>query len=301
VKKLVLVAIGEILWDVLPDGQRFGGAPCNFACSAAELTGDAAEVFIVSAVGRDELGERALSSLAQHGVQTEAVQRNDHETGQVLVQLDPAGVASYRFAENSAWDHLEWTDSLRQLAAKADAVCFGTLGQRCERSRSTIGKFVEATPPHALRLVDVNLRPPFVNADVILESLRIANVLKLNDDELPQLAELCGARGSDLEILRQIAARFQLRSVALTRGAGGAIIVTGDDVSDLPGLSVQVADTIGAGDAFSAAMTLGLLANRSLGDLNRLAIQTAAFVCTQSGATMPFPDRLCNAVGSWHE
>jgi fructokinase len=289
-----IVGLGETLWDVFPSGARLGGAPLNFSCSVAELVrsgvGDfTANALIVSAVGRDDLGRRAIEALHSHGVDTTSVQSGDRETGQVLVDLDSAGVASYRFTEDVAWDHLQWNDGLRQLSSDCDAVCFGTLGQRSEVSRSTIQKFVSATPPRSLRILDVNLRAPFYDDDVIRQSLNLATVLKLNDDELPRLAALCNFTGSPAEIMRQLADRFQLRCVALTRGADGAILMCGDSVSDLPGRQVDVADTVGAGDAFTAAMTLGLLAGHELDQINGRAIATAAYVCTQQGATTGFP------------
>jgi fructokinase len=252
---------------------------------------EAAEVFLVSAVGDDDLGRRALESLQQHGVNTTCVQTADQQTGQVLVELDAAGVASYRFAEDTAWDNLRWNDALQQRAVDCDAVCFGTLGQRSSCSRNTIRRFVGATPDAALRILDVNLRAPFFDDNVILDSLDLANVLKLNEDELPRLASLCSLSGDCVEVLRQIADRFGLQCVALTRGADGAVVLRGDHVSDLPGTPVEVADTVGAGDAFTAAMTLGLLADESVDQVNRSAIAAASYVCSQSGATPSFPRR----------
>jgi fructokinase len=287
-----IVGIGEILWDVFPDGPRFGGAPSNFACSLAELAKESADVFMVSAVGDDELGQRAVDALQRHGVDTSHLQISQRPTGQVLVELDAAGVASYRFAQNCAWDQLDWNDGLQNLSARCDAVCFGTLGQRDQHARHTIQRFVAAMPPDSLRILDVNLRPPFFDDAVILESLQQANVLKLNDDELPRLAALLRAAGSETDILRQLAEAFQLRAVALTRGANGAVIVSGQQVSDLPGIPLTLADTVGAGDAFTAAMTLGLLAGRSIEQVNRLASDAASFVCTVKGATTSFPREL---------
>ena len=287
-----VVGIGEILWDVFPDGPRFGGAPANFSCSTSELSRGAAGVLIVSAVGEDELGRKAIESLKQRGVDTSVLQVNQHPTGKVDVQLDDAGVASYHFADDSAWDHLAWNDALGKVAAKCDAVCFGTLGQRSETSRRTINQFVQATPESALRILDVNLREPFYDDSVILQSLALANVLKLNDDELPRLARINGLSGDDVDVMRQLAARHQLRYVALTRGAGGAAIVSQDEVSDLPGIPTEVADTVGAGDAFTAAITLGLLAGQDIDTVNRNAIAVASYVCSQPGATMTFPDEL---------
>lgn len=288
-KRHTIVGIGEILWDVFPDGPRFGGAPSNFSCSAAELAQGAAEVFMVSAVGADDLGQRAIKSLQEHGVNTTCVQVAEQQTGQVLVELDPAGLATYRFAEDTAWDNLLWSDALHRRALDCDVVCFGTLGQRSDCSRGIIQKFVAATSDDTLRILDVNLRAPYFDDEVILESLALANVLKLNDEELPRLARLCGVAGNDVEILRQVTVQHQLQCVALTRGAKGAVIVCNDDASDMDGMPIEVADTVGAGDAYTAAMALELLAGRSVEQVNQSAIVAASYVCSQSGATPSFP------------
>ncbi|WP_372895403.1 carbohydrate kinase [Stieleria sp.] len=287
-----VVGIGEILWDVFPDGPRFGGAPANFSCSTSELSRGAAAVSMVSAVGEDDLGRKAIESLKQRGVDTSVLQVNQHATGKVDVQLDDDGKASYHFADDSAWDHLVWNNALGKVAAQCDAVCFGTLGQRSETSRRTINQFVQATPESALRILDVNLREPFYDDSVIQQSLALANVLKLNDDELPLLARINGLSGDDVDVMRQLAARHQLRYVALTRGADGAAIVSDNEVSDLPGIPTEVADTVGAGDAFTAAITLGLLGGQDIDTVNRNAIAVASYVCSQPGATMTFPDDL---------
>lgn len=292
----LIVGLGETLWDVFPDGPKLGGAPLNYACSASELAGSKANVALVSAVGSDELGRNAVQAVRQHGVDNSYVQTIDKPTGQVLIELDSDGVASYEFVSDTAWDALRWNPGLQQLATRTSAVCFGTLGQRSSQSRATIRKFVAATSSDTLRVLDVNLRPPHYDNQVILESLELANLLKLNDDELPILAELCGAQGNDVEVSRQLAERYQLRYVAVTRGAGGGLLVSSDAVSDQPGVPVEVADTVGAGDAFTAALTLGLLAGHDLDRVNQNAVTVASFVCSQSGATVKFPQPLMQAV-----
>ncbi len=291
-KRTRIISLGETLWDVFPDGPRLGGAPLNFSCCVAELAQANTQVFLVSAVGDDELGQRAVDAVHTHGVDTSHVQTDQRPTGQVLIELDAAGVASYRFADNAAWDHLLWNADLQRLAADCDAVCFGTLGQRSECSRNSIQRFVAETSVESLRILDVNLRAPFFDDEVIRQSLALANVLKLNDEELPILANLCGATGNDIQIMQQVADQFQLRCVALTRGAKGSVLVTDDAVSELPGAKVDLVDTVGAGDAFTAAMSLGLLAGRQIDEVNRRAIATASYVCSQPGATMIFPDNL---------
>ena len=284
-----IIGLGEILWDIFPSGPRFGGAPANFACSAAALGGDQVRVCMASCVGNDELGQLALRSLREKSVQTSGVMRASQPTGQVLVQLDALGHARYEFAADTAWDNFAWSDELERLAVHAQACCFGTLAQRSKLSRETIRTFLAKTPATALRILDVNLRPPFFTDDVILESLSLANVLKLNDEELPVLASLCGIAGTPVEVMRQLAARFGLTCVALTRGPSGAILVRGDAVSQQPGIATRVEDTVGAGDAFTAVLALGLLEGRELDAINRSACRVAAFVCSQAGATPRIP------------
>jgi fructokinase len=178
------------------------------------------------------------------------------------------------------------------VATTCDAVCFGTLAQRSAESRLTVQRFVGATRASALRVFDINLRPPFYTDEGIRESLALANVLKLNDDEFPILAEMCGAAGSGIEVLAQLAGRFDLQLVALTRGPNGAILLRGGEISEAPGLAVAVKDTVGAGDAFTAALVLGLLRNDPLDHINRRACAIAAYVCSQTGATPALPEEL---------
>ncbi len=287
-----IVGLGEILWDVFPDGPRFGGAPANFACSTAALCRDGARVSVASSVGRDALGDRAIRTLLGKSVDVSGVVRSCRPTGQVVVHLDSRGHASYEFTKNTAWDDLRWSESWQRLAAAADACCFGTLAQRSETSRETVQKFLAETRVTALRIFDVNLRPPFFNDRVILESIRLANVLKLNDQELPVLASLFDLNGTPVEMMQQLANRFELHCVALTRGSDGAILIRGDAISEQPGVTVSVSDTVGAGDAFTAALALGLLEGCDLGTINRTACQVASFVCSQPGATPHIPPEL---------
>ena len=286
----VIVGVGEILWDVFPDGARFGGAPANFACHAAALGGDA---YVLSRVGDDDLGHRALRELQQRGVKIDFVGTDStRPTGTVNVTFDTNGVASYCFASDVAWDALAWSDELQTLAARADAVCFGTLGQRDRRSRDTIRRFVAATPGSCLRIFDVNLRPPFFDGSTIIEGVNLANVLKVNDEELPILADVVDTHGSEIEAIEHLAAAFSLRCVAVTRGARGAMLFLDGHFFESPGQAVDVIDTVGAGDAFTAAMTVGLLRGEAPEDILRRATEVATFVCTQPGATPALPEHL---------
>lgn len=291
----VLVGLGEVLWDVFPGAAHFGGAPANFACHAAGL---GATAWMVSAVGTDELGDQAFDVLRRRGVECEHVARDPaHATGQVLVALDAAGQASYEFGSDTAWDHLPWSDSLESLAASCDAVCFGTLGQRSPESRQTIRRFVKATQQSALRVFDVNLRQQFFDRDTIVESLELASVLKLNDGELPVVAEFCGVRlGTETETLLELVRRFDLRLAALTRGPAGSLLIAGDMVDEQSAPPTAVVDTVGAGDSFTATLVRDFLSGLPLDVINTHANAVAAFVCSQNGATPELPPHLREAV-----
>jgi fructokinase len=294
----IVVGLGEILWDVFPDGPRFGGAPANFACHVAELGANSIDVHVASGVGRDEFGRRAVELLQSRHVDTSCVAELDRPTGTVLVELDAAGHASYTFAADTAWDNVAWSDGLQTLAANADAVCFGTLAQRGDISRQTIRQFLDATPPDCICILDINLRPPFWTKEVMLQSLELANVLKLNETELPVVAEMFGWNGPHTELAQRLLETFSLRTIALTRGADGAMLMNAaGDCSDLPGQPVTVADTVGAGDAYTAALAIGLLRDLPVATINAWAIRVAAFVCSQPGATPKLPAHL-RQVGS---
>lgn len=289
----VIVGLGEVLWDVFPDGPRFGGAPANFTCGAAELGQRQVDVTIVSAVGNDDLGRLAIAELNDHQVNSTEVARLHYPTGQVDVLLDEHGHASYQFAPDTAWDHLAWTKELESLANRTNAVCFGTLAQRSKQSQSTIRQFIASTPPSCLRILDINLRWPYWNEDVILQSLAMANALKLNDSELQEITSLLQIRGSDEAVLAQIMERYSLQVIALTRGENGSLLLRDSgERSDLAGQSVQVVDTVGVGDAFTAALALGFLGGLSLKAIHLWASDVAAFVCTQAGATPRLPAHL---------
>jgi fructokinase len=291
--RTTVIGIGEILWDVFPDGPRFGGATANFACSVAELARDRIDVYAVGAVGGDDLGRRAVEALHAHGVDTSCVALVDRPTGQVRVTLDAAGRASYEFAADAAWDNLAWSDGLEQLAAHADAVCFSTLGQRSEISRETMQRFVQATPVACFRVLDINLRPPFWNEEIVLQSLQLANVLKLNDAELSVLADMLCWSGADFELLQRLIDRFSLQLVALTRGAAGAMLLSrSGEQRDLPGQPTVVVDTVGAGDSFAAVLVVGLLSGLSLAKINAWGNRVAAFVSSQAGPRPQIPNYL---------
>ncbi len=285
-----ILGLGEVLWDVFPDGEAFGGAPANFACHCRALGADAA---VVSAVGDDERGHRAIAFLDEHGVDTSQIQvQPDAPTGAVLVHLDAEGKADYQFLSDTAWDRIAWTPSLRELALSADALCFGTLGQRSAASRETIGRFLRATRSDCLRVFDINLRQHFHSAELVRASLEAANALKVNDEELPMLADWFRLQGEPERQLATLLDHFALRAAVLTCGPRGAWMITPEGSSFASPPPVDVVSTVGAGDAFTAAVVMGLLAGNPLDEVNRRANAIAAYVCTQRGAVPPLPARL---------
>lgn len=285
-----LVGIGEVLWDLLPAGPQLGGAPANFTCHACAL---GAAASLISRVGNDDLGRTALKRLAALGIPLEAVEVDpDRPTGTVGVDLRADGQPQFHIHENVAWDSLSGSPAATAAVRTADAICFGTLAQRSENSRATIRALVQATPSTALRILDINLRPPYVSVDVSRESLELANALKVNDTELPWLASALACHGDMRSQIVQIAERYKLRLVAYTRGSQGSLLYADGLWSDHLGVKTEVVDAVGAGDAFTAAMALGHLAGWNLDRINALANQVASFVCSHAGATPALPASL---------
>lgn len=281
-----VAGLGEILWDLLPDGKQLGGATTNFAWRA-QAGGAASE--IVSCVGDDDLGREIRDRLDAWGLgRSHMATDPDHPTGTVSVTLEGDGVPHYVIHEDVAWDYTPWTDSLGALAREVAAVCFGTLGQRAPVSRRTIRRFIDSTRPDALRVYDVNLRPTGDSVDIVRDSLSLSNVLKLNDAELPRIADMVGLEGSERETLSALVERYGLRLAALTRGPAGSLLVSPSAVSDHPGCPVRVVDTIGAGDAFTAAMVMALLDGESLDTINDRANHAAAKACSHPGGIPDF-------------
>jgi fructokinase len=285
-----ILAVGEVLWDLLPKGKQLGGAPANFTYQCRSLGADAR---LVTRVGDDALGREVLERFRLLGLPTETVQIDPElPTGTVDVALADDGQPRFTIHEHVAWDRIMADEDSLAMAARADAVCFGSLSQRSEPARTAIRSLVSATRPGALRLFDVNLRPPFVDRDVIADSLTLANALKLNDQELPELMAMFGLSAGVRESMAELADRFGLLLVALTRGARGGLLLAGGAWSDHPGRPIAVSDSIGAGDAFTAALVVGHLAGRPLDEMNRHANEVAAFVCSQPGGTPTLPDAL---------
>ena len=291
-----IVGIGEVLWDLLPGGPQLGGAPANFACHSQAL-GACASVF--ARVGHDSLGRAILRKMEEQGIANEAMQVDkDAPTGTVTVQVSEHGIPAYTIHENVAWDRLEVTPAALKAVRQADAICFGSLAQRGGISRASIQKLVAAAPAKAPRVFDINLRQNYYSREVIEQSLLLANVLKLNDGELRTVAELFGLNGSARRQIELLARKFSLQLVALTRGPGGSLLFKAGQWSDCPSVPMTVADTVGAGDAFTAALVLGLLQEMELDEINALADEVARHVCACAGATPPLPKEFAERLGA---
>jgi fructokinase len=292
----VIVGLGEILWDLLPGGKQLGGAPANFAYHARTL---GAQAYPVSAVGDDDLGHEIIDRLTALDLDPRYVAVvPGRPTGTVDVHLDDKGRPQFVIHENTAWDAIPFTDELATLAARADAVCFGTLGQRSPASRDTIRRFLEATKPDCLHAFDINLRQSYFDAEIIDTLLATADVVKLNNEELPVVAAMLEIDASGSDVFEYLLDRYGLRLIALTSGSRGSVLHAPGRRSEHPGRNVQVADTVGAGDAFTAATVIGLLKHHDLERINAFANTLAAHVCTKSGATPPIPDELRSALNS---
>ena len=292
--KPMVLSIGEILWDVLPTGKRAGGAPVNFSYHAAK---NGAEGYAISAVGRDDLGRKLEEAVHQAGVDA-VLQHNDHPTSTVEVQLTE-GIPQYVFKPDVAWDHLEYTDDLAGLASKADAVCYGTLSMRNSKSRETCLQVLRHTKSHAMRFFDINLRGTFYSKDLIQELLDMATVFKLNDEELVTLRDMFHVPGAtDDELCRWFMDQWHLDTIVLTAGSDYSTIYLADGQSShLPTPEITVADTVGAGDAFSGTFAINRLLGASLTQAHRAAVNTAAFVCTQQGAWPEYPEHIPDYLG----
>ena len=286
----LMIGLGELLWDLLPQGPMLGGAPANYAVTACSMGASAA---VITRIGSDENGKKAVSQLAKLGLNIDHIQVDPlRPTGTVSVSIDDFGHPQYTIHENVAWDFIHNLTSALQIAQVADSICFGSLAQRSETSRATIHEILQVMKPQSLRVFDVNLRQNYFSRDVLESSLELANVLKVSEEELPRFADCLGLHGPEDAVVPQLARKYGLILTAITRGSRGSLLIRGDERSDHPGVATQVADTIGAGDAFSAAMTLGLLAGLELDIINERANRVAAFVCSQHGATPAFPPEL---------
>jgi fructokinase len=287
--KKKVVGLGEVLWDLLPGGACLGGAPANFAYITA-LMGN--QGIVASRVGEDSRGIEALRRMEELGLDIDHVQTDrSHPTGTVNVEVDGNGQARYEILHPVAWDFLEWTEDWQKLAKQADAVCFGSLAQRSGASQATIRKFLKATSPGTLKVFDVNLRQSYYSQEVLAESMQLADIIKLNDEELPKIMGLSNLVYKDeLSSAKKLIEKYALKVVCVTRGGRGSLLVRGKDVSEHPGFKVRVADTVGSGDAFTAGLVHEYLHGASLGLMNEVANLVGAWVASEVGA-MPAPKR----------
>ena len=286
----IIVGMGEALWDVLPEGKKIGGAPANFAYHVSQFGFDSR---VVSAVGNDELGDEIMSVFKEKKLNTQ-IERVDYPTGTVQVTLDAEGVPCYEIKEGVAWDNIPFTDELKRLALNTRAVCFGSLAQRNEASRATINRFLDTMPEidGQLKIFDINLRQDFYTKEVLRESFKRCNILKINDEELAVVGSMFGLEGMQPgEQCRTLLDRYGLRIVILTCGAAGSSVFAPDTRSYIPTPRVEVADTVGAGDSFTASFLAALLSGLGIGEAHRLAVDVAAHVCSQHGAMPRLPER----------
>ena len=285
-----VIAIGEIVWDCLPSGKQLGGAPLNFAFFAKELGADA---YAVSAVGGDELGDETLAVAATTGVCLDYVQRNSLPTSRVLVTLNEVGIPQYEIVEGVAWDAIEGSDAALKLVEDADVICWGSLAQRSEKSRNSILSLLDAAPDTCVKVFDINIRQHYYTKEVVEASLERANILKLNEDELPLVARMLGVEGSDKEIVSILIDMYSLKYLIYTHGADFSEVYSADgEYSHVPTPKVSVADTVGAGDSFTAVFVTSLLKGDSLKDSHEKAVKVSAYVCTKNGAINPLPENI---------
>lgn len=288
-KTPLVVGIGEILWDMLPEGKRLGGAPANFAFHSHTL---GARAIILSALGRDEAGSEIRRQLSSQKLCTDHLHTSDRPTGWVDVDISQDGLPRYIIHENVAWDFISLSSQAKDVAPQCDAVCFGSLAQRNPVSRQTILDFLDNTSKDCLRVFDINLRQDYFSGEILHRSLQAANALKLNDDELVVLQDLFELPQSQESALKTLMDRYTLDLIACTMGPAGSLMIDQTNSCHCDGIPVTIKDTIGAGDSFTATMVMGRLNGLPLETINRLAGKVAAYVCSQLGATPSLPDEL---------
>ena len=290
----IVVGMGEALWDVLPEGKKIGGAPANFAYHVSQFGLNSR---VVSAVGDDKLGMEILDNFREKKLNT-MVEIVPYPTGTVQVELDNEGVPCYDIKEGVAWDNIPYTPALEDLAKHTTAVCFGSLAQRSVVSRETINRFLDTMPAeNTLKIFDINLRQGFYTKEILCNSFRKCNVLKINDEELATVSRMFGYPGIDLQDKCWILlAKYNLKMLILTCGVNGSYVFTPGEVSFVETPKVEVADTVGAGDSFTAAFVASILSGLSIGEAHKLAVETSAYVCTQNGAMPVLPQSLKDRV-----
>ena len=287
--KQSVIGIGEALFDVLPEGKKLGGAPANFAYHVSQF---GIESCAVSAKGDDELGKELIAELDVHHLNYQ-IETVDYPTGTVQVSLDANGIPAYDIKEGAAWDNMPFTPALEEKAKNCTAVCFGSLAQRNEVSRNTIHRFLDTMPDEEGRykVFDINLRQGFFTKEIITESIKRCNILKINDEELITISRLFGYPGIDLQNkCWLLLGKYNLKILILTCGVNGSYVFIPGEVSFIETPKVEVADTVGAGDSFTGAFVASILRGKSVREAHELAVKVSAYVCTQNGAMPVLPE-----------
>lgn len=283
----ILVGLGEILWDVFPEGKVLGGAPANFAYHVSQfgLNG-----YAISAIGKDTLGDEILQTLDNKTLNFH-LEKVDFPTGTVQVTLSGKGIPQYEICEGVAWDNIPYSKEIEALAKRTKAVCFGSLAQRNDISQNTINQFLDNVPENTIKIFDINLRQHFYSKELIDNSLKKCNMLKINDEEVILVAGLYGLGDlSEMETARYLMQTYQLNMLVLTKGVDGSYVFTPNKTSFLPTPIVEVTNTVGAGDSFTAGLVASLLKGKSIKESHQKAVEISAFVCTQQGAMPQIPD-----------
>lgn len=282
-----IVGLGEILWDIFPERKVMGGAPANFAYHVSQFGYNG---YAVSAVGDDLLGKEILNCLAEKDLNY-LIETTDFPTGTVNVRLNKNGIPEYEICENVAWDNIPFTSKTEHLAKNTGTVSFGSLAQRNSVSRETIRRFLKSMPENSLRIFDINLRQHFYTKELIHESLKLANMLKINDEEVILVSKLYDFKlNNEQDICKRLLEEYNLDIVVLTKGTDGSFVFTQKETSYQPTPKVHVADTVGAGDSFTAAFVASYMRFQRLTDAHQLAVEVSAYVCTQHGAMPKLPD-----------
>ena len=287
----IIVGMGEALWDVLPEGKKIGGAPANFAYHVSQFGFDSR---VVSAIGDDKLGNEILENFDSKKLNY-LIEKVPYPTGTVQVELDPNGVPMYDIKEGVAWDNIPFTPALEELARNTRSVCFGSLAQRSVVSRETINRFLDTMPDGEgqYKIFDVNLRQGFYTKEILCNSMKKCNILKINDEELVTVSRMFGYPGIDLQDKCWILlAKYNLKMLILTCGVNGSYVFTPGEISFVETPKVEVADTVGAGDSFTATFVAAVLKGKSVAEAHKLAVEVSAYVCTQNGAMPELPARL---------
>lgn len=292
-EKKYVVGLGEVLWDMLPEGKQLGGAPANFAYHAGQF---GLNTIAVSALGEDKLAGETVQQLEEKHLNY-TMPTVPYPTGTVQVELDDAGIPIYNIKENVAWDNIPFTHEIEDVAKNSLAVCWGTLAQRHVVSRETIYKFLDATPDNCLKIFDINLRQNFYTKEIIKESMKRCNVLKINDEELILIGRMFGYPGLDIENkCWLILGKYNLDMLILTCGVNGSYVFTPGQMSYEKTPKVEVADTVGAGDSFTGAFCVAILSGKPVKEAHKTAVEVSAYVCTQNGAMPKLSDYFANNI-----